>query len=784
MLVNTIRLAIRHLTRHKTFSLINIGGLAVSLASCVFIFFFVYDEFSYDRFHEKSSRIYRLTVLFQTPESTQNLLWTHQKTGPYLKRVYPQVEDFVRIEDVEAVFGKTNKETKGIVKTDPSVFDVFTYPLIEGNPNTALKEPHTIVISESLAKKYFHGLAMGQFVEIDNRPYTVTGVMKDVPSNTDKWVNALANGGDFGGEEDADLGFTYQTYILLREGEDPEFIRNKLSEAAQVMHRKSGTDLNFGIHMQALTDLHFWTGTGMDNPKGNEANTKILAVVAVVLLLVALFNFINLTTVISLERAKEVGVRKVAGAQRGELVRQFLGESGVAVLIAAVLAFILTLAMKSVFTSVSGKQISFNNENDLWIIGITMLLLMMTAIISSIYPASILSSYKPVKALRNQKEVYSGGNVLRKILTTVQFGLSTALLIFLSTVLYQTDFMKSTNTGFNKEKIVVLNMPGDSASMAHTNFYIEEFLKVRSVSDVAIGGFGSTPGTADVTSSPVTIIVDGQKREPVISNFTADKQYTAMLGLNAIEGKSLHDLDESEVQGKAIVNESFARLSGWKDPIGQQIHNFAGDAVIVGIIPDFHFKSLHNKIEPLIIVGQSRQNPDARHMFIKTTSNDMNELRAAWQHTIPDEPFGYKFLNDYFDQQYQAETTLETIFLYFTILTIVIAGSGLLGLTIHHVEKKTKEISIRKVLGAGVSSLIHLLSKEFFYLTIGGIIIGSVAGAMLASEWLSGFAYHIEPGVRTLLMPVMIILGIAGTILVYKTYQGSNQNPVKGLKHE
>lgn len=184
--MNTIRLAIRHLARHKTFSLINIGGLAVSLASCIFIFYFVYDEFTYDRFHEKSNRIYRLTALFETPESTQNLLWTHQKTGPYLHRVYPQVEDFVRIEDVEATFNKVNKEHKGIVKTESSVFNVFTFPLVQGNPNTVLKEPYSIVISEALSKKYFDGIAMGQTVEIDNKPYTVTGIMKDVPSNSDK----------------------------------------------------------------------------------------------------------------------------------------------------------------------------------------------------------------------------------------------------------------------------------------------------------------------------------------------------------------------------------------------------------------------------------------------------------------------------------------------------------------------------------------------------------------------------------------------------------------------
>jgi putative ABC transport system permease protein len=254
--------------------------------------------------------------------------------------------------------------------------------------------------------------------------------------------------------------------------------------------------------------------------------------------------------------------------------------------------------------------------------------------------------------------------------------------------------------------------------------------------------------------------------------------------LNAIEGQSFHDIDDSQVNGKAIINQSFAKSSGLKDPIGQKIKNYAGEFEVIGIIPDFHFKSLHNKIEPMVIAGQSRKTIEVHHLYLLMTSNDIDELRTTWKQILPDHPFEYRFLNDYFDQQYQAENTLQTIFIYFTILTIVIAGSGLLGLTIHHVDKKTKEISIRKVLGAPVSSLIGLLSKEFFYLTIGGVVIGSTTGMMVASRWLSGFAYHIDAGAKVLLLPVIVIIGFAAMILVYKTYQGSSKNPVTGLKHE
>lgn len=778
-------LAVRHLIRHKTFSFINIGGLAVSLASCVFIFYFVYDEFTYDRFHDKADRIFRITQLFKTKEGTQNLLWTNQKLGPYLKRVYPQVEEFVRIEDVDAVFKKSEKETEGIVKSDASVFNVFTYPLVEGNPNTALENLHSIVISESLSKKYFQGVAMGQIVEIDNEPYEVTGVMRDVPSNSDKWINALARD-DFGGEEDQEEAFAYQTYVLLREGEDPEFIRSQVSQISQAMQRSSGGDLEFGFDMQALTDLHFYTGTGMDNPKGNLANTKILAVVACVLLIVALFNFINLTTVISLERAKEVGVRKVAGAQKGQLIRQFIGESAVAVAIAAIFAIILVMVMSSLFMSVSGKHISFNNENDLLIIGIISLLLVFAALFSSIYPAWILGSYRPVKALKNEVGRTSSGGTLRKILTTLQFGMSTALLIFLATVLYQTDFMRSMETGFNKDKVIVVEMPDieELAPDRHADYYIEEFLKISPVSEAGFGGFASTPGTPDVVASPITITVNGEKKEPIIANTTGDKHYTSILGLNAVKGISFHDLPGG-VAGKAIVNEAFVKFVGWKDPIGEKIHNYAGDAEIIGIIPDFHFKSLHSKIEPLVIMGNRKDDAkDTRNLFLKTTATDIDALRTTWQRLFPGHPFDYSFLNEYFDKQYQVEMTLQKIFMYFTFVTILIAGSGLFGLTLHHVEKKTREISIRKTLGAGVMSLIGLLAKEFIYLTTVGIVLGTIAGWFIANRWLTGFAYHIEPGFVTIAIPVLAIVLLSMIILVYRTYRGSVQNPVRGLKHE
>lgn len=781
MFLNYIQVAFRQLLRRKTFSIINIGGLALSLVSCIFIFYFVYDELTYDRHNEHADRIHRLTIVFKTPDNEQNLLWTHQKIGPYFKRVYPQVEEFVRFADVEAKFGASKLTEPGVVIADASVFSVFTYPFLEGNPNTALQHPKSIVLSETLAKKYFHGMAMGQTVDLQGVPFIVTGVMKDAPSNSDKWVSAIASD-DMGSEADEQLSFMYETYILLKDPSHTSFVRSQLNTAAGTLHRKMG-DVEYKLDMQALTSLHFWHGTGMDHPKGNEANTIILAVVAVTLLIVALFNFINLTTVVSLERAKEVGIRKVAGAQKFELIRQFLAESGLSVFLAALLGSITMFVLSSIFENVSGKTISFDKESDQLIVGLIVTILIAVALFSSFYPAWILSSYRPIKALKKDIRVTSG-NVVRRVLVITQFALSTALLIFLTTILVQTDFMQNSDKGFTTDKIVVVHLPEDSVSQAHAPFIRNEFLNESSVKAVAIGGFGSTPGTKEVVASPLTIFVNGEKRDPIVANIVADKHYTSMLGLNAMVGESFHDIGNESAQGKAVINESFAKLAGWKNPIGETVTTYGGTAKVIGVIPDFHFKSLHNKIDPLVIMGQNEQQPDARYLYIQTNSNDIEQLSVTWNKLFPGQPFDYQFLNSYFDEQYRSEQILQSIFLYFTFLTILIASSGLLALTMYHVDSKTKEISIRKVLGANTSSLIQLLSKGFFRLTLVGIVIGIGAGALISSEWLAGFAYHVSLGVVTIVFPVVLITIVSLVILVYKTYRGAVSNPVTGLRYE
>lgn len=781
--MRTILLAVRHLSRRPVYSVINIGGLALSLAGCLFIFYFVYDEFTYDRFHTKADRIYRITQLFITKENTQNLLWTSQKIGPYLERNYPQVEKSVRMEDVTASFQGRGTEEHGIVKADPAILDVFSFPLLEGNPQEALAHGRSIILSETLSTKYFRGHAMGQEVDIDGEAYTVTGIMRDVPTNSDKFITGIASG-DFGGEGDSTLYFTYQTYILLYEGENPEYIRGELGKLSDVLHRKNDSEVKFGYDMQALTELHFFTGTGMDNPKGSKTNTLILGGVAIVLLLVSLFNFINLTTIVSFGRVREIGIRKTSGAQISELVRQFMIESMTLVVLASAIAFVIFGAFHSLFEIVSGKVISLNNTPQLAVLAVMALLLAATTLIASIYPAWAVSKLKPVHALKNEQLDTTQGPRIRKTLTIVQFAVSSGLLVFLFAVLAQTEFMRNADPGFTKEKVIVIKLPNDPSIQERGALFVDEFQSLAGVAEVGLGGFASVPGTTDVTASPIGITVDGEPRDPIVTNITADKHYTSILSLNAISGVTFHQIDAPSVVGKALINEAFAYSSGWTNPLGETIRTYAGNATVVGIIPDFHFKSLHNTIEPMVIMGLDESKPDVHYLFLKMTTNNLDPLRSKWQQLMPNHPFEYSFLNDYFDRQYESEKTMELVFLCFTVLTITIAGSGLFALAWHHVSKKVKEISIRKVMGASQRSLVVLLSRQFFGLVLIGILLGSIGGSWLAREWLAGFAYRTDETLKIIVLPIILSITTAALVLVAKTYAGARRNPVEGLRQE
>lgn len=383
-------------------------------------------------------------------------------------------------------------------------------------------------------------------------------------------------------------------------------------------------------------------------------------------------------------------------------------------------------------------------------------------------------------------QVKSGRNAgtVRKVFTVTQFAMSTGLLVFLVTMLFQMSFMKNADLGFSTEEILVIRTP-DEDTLVRTNlaYYVDELKKIKTVEQVSVGGFASNLGTTETFASPVWIHSPDGKRQVIAPNIVVDKTYPSMLKLKVIEGQNFSKMPGSTA-GKALVNEAFVKLSGWKNTIGQKISTYGGEAIVVGVVKDFHFQSLHNTIEPMALMGMDESRPDARHFFLKTSAKGLDEIRVTWKRLLPNYEMEYFFLDDFYNAQYRTEENMQMIFVSFTLLAILISASGLFGLTIYHVELKTREIGIRKVFGANVSSLIKLLSVDFVKLVIVGNMIGLVGGYFFTQQWLESFAYRVDITVFKLLIPAAAMIIVSVAIIISKTYRGAMANPIDVIRHE
>ncbi|MGK7390593.1 MAG: ABC transporter permease [Candidatus Cyclobacteriaceae bacterium M2_1C_046] len=781
MLYSYFKIALRNLVSNKFFSLLNIFGLAIGFTSCIFILFYVYDELTYDQFHEKKDRIYRITITFLEPPNTNRIRFTDQNIGPYLKRVYPQIENFVRLYgfDREFQLGEERIYEPDVYATDASVFDIFTYPLIKGNPESALANKNSIVLSESLAKKYFEDDAFGQNLVIGGESYEVTGIMEDVPLNSDKWINGLV-AGDFPAEELNDHQIQYDTYILLNEKIPAKEIQAMLDEAAAHLWKK-GKDglLTEAIYeMQQLTELHFVNGITMDNTKGNKANIYIFITIAGILLLVVIFNFINLNTVRSLDRAKEVGIRKIVGATPKRIVKQFLIESLLTMTIAIALALLLIWSLYSVYFNVTEKSVLISSARDITYIGGALFLLIMILLASSIYPAWILSTFKPIVFLKGKRQ--PKGSAIRSIFVLGQYFLSTSLLVFLIVVFTQMNQMHKSDLGFNKNQVIVASIPR-GVSVNELKFELQQNKGVIKASG---GEWFSLPG-GNTASLPIWFRDSGSEHEITAQRIDADINYPEVLELQLLQGKWIKDYPESRWKDLVLVNETLVWQLGWEDPVGRELEtfSFAGrrKITISGVIRDFHFRSLHNTIDPMVYFVK---NDVRHHLFIRVLPNELDEVSLAWEKATNGIPMDYSFLDDSIDKQYKAEETLMTLLIFFSCLTLLLAALGLYGLTSYAVETRVKEIGIRKVLGAGIASIVTLFTKDYIRLVLIGSFAGCLVAAYYSTEWLNSYAYKINFSWWHLALPVIFILIIAYTVVALRTYYSAQLNPVDTLKCE
>lgn len=793
MLRNYFKIAFRNLWRHRVFSFINIMGLSVGMTACLLIFLYVRFEMSYDTFHPKVDRIYRVVADIKTPTEVLPSGGPAWAVPSHIKLDFPEVEAFTRVMGDNLLFRKGDIKfyETNVIWADSAFFKIFHFPLLQGNAHTALKEPFSIVLTESAAKKYF-GKAnpMGQTILItgDASPATVTGIMKDMPENTqvkgdvivsmstitEKWAKGL---------DDQWGNYSPAAYLLLKDGTNAMALQKKFPAFLEKWNGKEMKEQQMRptLLLEALKD-NYLHSTRNGSKNGNIKNVYIFSIIALFILIIACINFINLTTARATERAKEVGIRKVAGAVKSQLARQFIGES----IIISFIAYLLTLALSALllpsFNELAGKTISqgiFEN-------GQLILLLLGAAVfiglLAGTYPAFVLAAFKPIEVLKGRFATGAKGSVLRKSLVISQFAISIALIIGTIIVYSQMSYMRNQNLGFNKDHVMVIDTNHDKA--------VETLQQVvaglPNVQSTCLSG--SVPGSGNPGAYSEVENVKGDLQIANFDLYFVDFDYIPLYKIQMAAGRSFSRDYKTDSNQAMILNEAAVKTLGYpssEQAIGKRFKQWGREGRIIGVIKDFHFRSLQQPIKPLTM----RIERDRFELLsVKVSSAKLPATIAAiekkYKSVIPNRPFSYYFMDEFFDRQYRSEERFGKLFLNFAILAIFISCLGLLGLASYSTMQRTREIGIRKVMGASVSNIINLLSRDFLKLVIISFFIAAPVAWYFMHQWLADFAYRTNISWWIFATAGILAVLIAVITISFQAIKAAVSNPVKALRTE
>jgi putative ABC transport system permease protein len=798
MLKNLIIIAWRNIRKDKTYSAINILGLTIGITCSMFLLMYILDELSFDRYHANAANIYRVVSNIKEPDNAFTWAVAQQPLAPELRDNYPEVKNAVRFDGFggKPMFKNGDKSfyEDNIYYADSTVFDMFSYTFIDGDPNTALDQPFSIVLTEKLAIKYFGtDNAVGQtLVNQNNETFKVTGVMKNVPLNSHFIFDALASANTR--KENTSWGnFGVYTYIQLPEGYDINKMYASLNKILKEKVDVIFTQYNITIkyELQPIVDIHLHSKIQDEAEGGGDISyIYIFAAVAAFMLIIASINYMNLATARSASRAKEVGIRKVMGSMRPQLIAQFITESVVITLLALVTSLILIYALLPLFNELSNKQLPFSYILQapvlLSLIGIVLVI----GIVGGSYPALYLSGFNPVSVLKGKLSAKGGNAIFRKALVIAQFAISIFMLISTLIVYDQLQYLRNKDLGFTKERVIRILLPTDD-QIRHVAAIEESMRQTKGVAGAASSnsspGFGIGKLLIQVEDN------EGKLSERGVDLFSVDYDFVKTLGMTILQGRDFsRDVPADTLHG-ALVNEAMVRRMSWKDPIGKKFV-FKGNGPngtdiekqVIGVVKDYHQNSLYDVIEPLMI------NLDTKNsfLFIKTEQGDVRESLAAvektWKDLYPTYPFDYQFLDQDFNSQYKSDEKRSQIFTAFSGLTIFIACLGLLGLAAFTTEQRTKEIGVRKVIGASVSGLVLLVAREFFVLVGIGTVLAYPFAWYFTSTWLQSFAYKIELSNEWMTFILSALLAGFITLITvgYHVMRAASANPVKALRDE
>ena len=803
MIKNYFIVAIRNLIRQKGYFIINLLGLTIGLTACLLLTFYIIDELSYDRFNEKADRIYRIGYDFERPNGDRvDQIVTEYMLKDAFESYFNQIENFVRIGWPQSYYveyeDKKFYEAK-ISLVDKDFFDVFSFEWIAGNPKGALDEPYTIVITESVAKKFFGdenpiNKTLRIFTNVGEAASRITGVIKDMPRNSHFHLNIMLSMGSapnvLSHLEMNDWGnMSVYSYILLPENTSIESIRKKGKDFTKQM-RGIETSFNPDLLIQPLLDIHLHSNASWElGNNGNYRNVILFSIIAIFILLIASINYMNLATARSAKRSLEVGMRKVLGAKRMSLVFQFLGEAIITTFVSLVLSIALADILLPAFNKIAGKEIDIVWMNNLWIILLIFAISIVIGIFSGSYPAFFLSSVKPLNALKKKSKNSSSSSILRKILVIFQFSISVILIICTLIVFLQWSYMKNKPTGIDPSDIVIMRSPGTEKYES----FKEELLKNPSITSIT-GSLKRPPLELSMYLSYKAegVEYDGNK---AIKLVPVEYDFFKTLKNKIVKGRSFDKKMSVDENSTFILNEAAIKDFGWDEPIGKMFQTSVVDPIsgkwvprngqVVGVAEDFHFESVHNKIAPVVYLI----NHDMIYwLLIKINSSNTGEIleyiKEKWDEQNVEINYAPSFYEDDLNVLYKAEERFFTIFVIFSGLAIVIACLGIFGLASYTAEQRTKEIGIRKVMGASVSKIVRLINREFLLLVLFSNIVAWPIAWYFMKDWLNNFTYRIDLTIWPFIISGIIAILIALLSVTYKALKASRTNPVNALRYE
>jgi len=796
MIKNVFLIALRNLKKDIGYNLLNVLGLTIGITLSLFLIFYIKDELSYDKHHKKSDRIFRVNTYIQEKDKNTDWVITQFPLGPELKKDYPEVEEQVRFISRERTLFKNGD--KGFYETkayyaDSTIFDVFTHPFVEGNAATALDAPFDIVISKTLAKKYFgnNTSAVGKILKTVYDTYNIKGVMEDVPQNSHIRYDMLISMSTFlrtnQGGQDNWGSFNNFTYLLLKPGVNEQAFNKKLEEIYKKFVEPIFKQFNITMRydLQKIANIHLHSNLQSEPEElGSMSYIWIFGSVAFFMLLIACINYMNLTTARSARRAKEIGIRKVTGSSKGQLIAQFLGESLFTSFVAVLLSFFLVWLLLPMFNSISGKTFSIGTLFQPSTLLLLLAVALFTGLVGGSYPAFYLSAFKPVGILKGALSKASGNINLRRTLVVLQFSIAMVMLICTWVVYSQLSYLRKKDLGFDKSQVMTVTVNTGQDERSKIFAMNNEFRGIPAVKDVGTGY--SYPGGPNLNLNLFTVETKSGYVDKAVECYSVDEHFIDVLGIKMVKGRNFTSV--ADTSHSILVNEAMVKHFGWDNAIGKRA-KFPGDTSgyyleVVGVFKDFNQKSLYNSISPLLLFYSPNCNMIQLKMDAGSIKSSISKVEATWKKFFPQLPFEYKFLDEDFNSQYAADQKRGKIFTAFSISTILITCLGLLGLIAFTTQQRQKEISIRKVMGANTGQLVPLMTKNFVLLVGLSCLIAFPVAWYFMDKWLKIFPYNTGLSAEPFILSAIVVLFITIMTVIFHTLKAALANPVKSLRTE